>query len=76
MRASELEFITIGQIMAPWGTKVCLVGDLAEEDIFRIFTSGLSMPVMMLQLDEERILSQPGYDEPMLPSSDDQEEDQ
>ena len=60
----------------PSGTKVCLVGDLAEEDIFRVFTTGLSMPVMILQLDEERILSQPGYDEPALPSSDDQEEDQ
>ncbi len=60
----------------PSGTKVCLVGDLLEEDIFRIFTTGLSMPVMMLQLDEERILSQPGYDEPALPSSDNQEEDQ
>ncbi len=59
----------------PSGTKVCLVGDLAEEDIFRIFTTGLSMPVMILQLDEERILSQPGYGEPVLPSSDDQEED-
>jgi len=59
----------------PSGTKVCIVGDLPEEDIFRIFTSGLSMPVMILQLDEERILSQPGYDEPVLPSSDDQEED-
>ncbi len=58
----------------PSGTKVCLVGDLAEEDIFRIFTTGLSMPVMMLQLDEERILSQPACDEPVLPSSDDQEE--
>jgi len=33
------------------------------------------MPMMLLQLDEERILSQPGYDEPVLPSSDDQEED-
>ncbi len=59
----------------PSGTKVCLVGGLAEEDIFRIFTTGLSIPVMVLQLDEERILSQPGYDEPALPSSDDQEED-
>ncbi len=58
----------------PSGTKVCIVGDLAEEDIFRIFTSGLSMPVMVLQLDEERILSQPGYAEPVLPSSENQEE--
>ncbi len=60
----------------PSGTKVCLVGNLLEEDIFRVFTTGLSIPVMVLQLDEERILSQPGYDEPLLPSSDDQEEDQ
>ncbi len=59
----------------PSGTKVCLVGSLPEEDIFRIFTTGLSMPVMILQLDEERILSQPGYDAPVLPSSDDKGED-
>jgi len=59
----------------PAGTRICLVGDLPEEDIFRIFTTGLSMPAMVLQLDEARILSQPGYDEPALPSSDDQEGD-
>ncbi len=64
-----------GTELDPSGTKVCLVGDLPEEDIFRIFTTGLSTPVMMLQLDEERILSQPGYDEPVLPSSENQEED-
>ncbi len=54
----------------PAGTRICLVGDLPEEDIFRIFTTGISMPVMILQLDEERILSQPGYAEPVVPSSD------
>ncbi len=64
-----------GTELDPSGTKVCIVGDLAEEDIFRIFTSGLSMPVMVLQLDEERILGQLGYDEPVLPSSENQEED-
>jgi len=64
-----------GTKLDPSGTKVCLVGDLPEEDIFRIFTTGLSTPLMLLQLDEERILSQPAYDEPVLPSSDDQEED-
>ncbi len=66
-----------GAELDPSGTRVCLVGDLplAGEDIFRVFTTGISMPVMILQLDEERILSRPGYAEPVLPSFDDQEED-
>ena len=60
----------------PSGTKVCIVGELPEEDVFRMFTTGLSMPLMVLTLDEERILSQPGYDEPVVPSPDDEGEDE
>ncbi len=58
----------------PSGTKVCIVGDLPEEEVYRVFTTGLSTPVMVLTLDEERILSQPGYDEPVVPSSDEEGE--
>ena len=54
------------------GTRVYLEQGPMVPDPFEMFTTGFSVPVMVLQLDEKAILSQPGCDEPVATSSNNQ----
>ncbi len=68
----ELEEVFSGvgsSCIAPSGDQVCLQYELGAPDVWKMFTTGISMPLMVLHLDEERILAQPGRDEPLTVSS-------
>lgn len=55
--------------VSPSGTQVCLTYSPLVPDPWKIFTTGFSTPMMLLQLDEKKILMQPGQDEPVVVSS-------
>lgn len=58
--------------IAPSGEQVCLTYGGTGPEPWQMFTSGFSMPLMLLQLDEKKILSQPGQDEPVVSSPENQ----
>ncbi len=58
--------------IAPAGEQVCLQYELGAPDPWKMFTIGFSTPVMLLRLDEKKILSQPGQDEPVVAPSHDE----